>query len=80
MFSDFDDSTLLKRYGTKLSEIQHNHQNGLLSYPTEIRMQVLMKFGCEFSFESNKIEGNPLDQMDVTLLLHDREPITPTDQ
>ncbi|MHA1718888.1 MAG: Fic family protein [Promethearchaeota archaeon] len=77
MFSDFDDSDLIQKYGTKLTEIHHNHKNGLLSYPTKIRTQELIKFGCEFTYHSNKMEGNPLDRMDVTLLLHDRDPITP---
>ena len=76
----FHFSDLLKKYESKLAEIQQNYTNGLLSYPKEMFLQEMSKFGVGFAYHSNRIEGNPLSYRDVGMLLNDRDPLTPANK
>jgi Fic family protein len=71
---------IIETWGSKLEEKQKQYKNGLLGYPKDLFFREMLKFSHFFNYSSNAIEGNPLSRMDVSMLLHDREPITPANK
>ncbi|QEE16431.1 Fic family protein [Promethearchaeum syntrophicum] len=65
---EFYNKIIEKRFKDDFSKIKSGYDY-FLTYPTELKKQELRKFGINFTFNSNRIEGSTLSYRDTQMLL-----------